>query len=351
MPVIGLDPRAIPLPELVGSLALVAVFFQGLRLWRGREMGAFVEERVPRRAHRRGAVSVALALSLATPVVLFAFDGGVGDLGGVDAAPPGNTVTLTKDLTTQFQASGYATGDISFTITPAVTANAAPQTVTVSNTTNVVVGSRIDVDTAANAESIVVSAVPSATQITAIFQKSHVAATAGSNVAMQFPTDTAQLVTVGTVGATIPSGPFAGGTAPTIGRGAHAIQGQNGLYLIANGQSTANTTIYDSVANTFSAGPTLGTRLVGSGAFSIQVAANTFLLVAAGRGDAGSPTPLLTDVITATANSFTVAAGPDLTGATGAGPGAHAIKRGDGNFVIVHGGTTTGTSFVTAGVS
>ena len=128
MPVIGLDPRWLLQPELLGSLALVAVFFQGLRLWRGRELAAFIEERAPRRARGRGMVSLALAVSLLSPVLLYAFGGGLQDLGVVDAAPPGNTVTLTKDLTTQFQAAGFATSDISLSITPAVTANASPQT-------------------------------------------------------------------------------------------------------------------------------------------------------------------------------------------------------------------------------
>jgi len=340
------------LPELVGSLVLIAIFFQGLRLWRGRELGAFVEERLPRRAPRRGLTSAALLFSLVAPIVFFVLGGGIQDIGPSEAAPPGNSVTLTKDLTTQFQAAGYGTGDISFTITPAVTANAIAQTVTVTNTTNVVVGSVVLVDSATAPETIVVSAVPSSTSITAIFQKSHLANSTGTNLNVQFPSDTVQLLGPGSVAATIPAGPFATGTPPTVGRGGHAIQGQSGLYLVVDGGSVGTTTIYDAVANAFTAGPTLaGACLVGSGAFSIQVAANTFLLVCAGKGDAGTPTPLKTVVITATPSTFTTVAGPNLTGATGAGPGAHAIKRGDGNFVVIHGGTTTGTSFVTAGAS
>ncbi|MFN2520696.1 MAG: beta strand repeat-containing protein [Candidatus Limnocylindria bacterium] len=281
------------------------------------------------------------------------------------AAAVGPEVKLTKSTQAQFQAADSSAADVALAISTPVTAAtllAPPQTVTVTNTTNVTIGTRLSVEVGgANPETVIVSAVPSATQIIATFAKTHAAASAAVNTNVAFGASSVSLVASNSVSAvpstTLPAAIFAGGAAPTLGRGAHAVQGQNGLYLIVNGGCAATTTVYDSIANTFSPGPALATAMKAcTGAFSIETAANTFLVIAGGRVGGGSEalsTPLLTSIVTATATGFTIAAanGPAMTD-FGAGAGAHAIKRAiDGRFVVVHGGGAATTTLVTAGAT
>lgn len=116
--------------------------------------------------------------------------------------------------------------------------------------------------------------------------------------------------------------------------GAHTLQGPNSVYLLIRGGGSTATAYYDSAAGAFSAtaGPTLPTA-VGAGGLSLPRGDGSFLLVPGG----GSTSLVIVSPNGGAVGSWTAtAAAFSLVGATGAGAGAHAFKRSDGRFVIVH---------------
>jgi hypothetical protein len=68
---------------------------------------------------------------------------------------------------------------ISVAFTSAITSGMLPQTVAISNQTNIVVGSKITVDSGAAKEVVTVTAIPDNLSITAVFANNHVAGTTG----------------------------------------------------------------------------------------------------------------------------------------------------------------------------
>jgi len=138
--------------------------------------------------------------------------------------------------------------------------------------------------------------------------------------------------------------PLAAGSAiPTTGAGAGAHTLQSGtVYLLVRGNAATSTAYYDGLAGAYSgtAGPTLPTA-VGAGGFSLPRGSGTFLLVVGGN----SKNVYVVDPTTGAIGSWTVSTPAfTLQGATGAGAGAHAIKRTDGRFVIVHGAGNVGAA-------
>ena len=479
-----LDPRSYITPQLIGALALIAVFFQALRLW--RPAAVRVETR------RRRAVRVVSALLFIGLTGMSLLNAG-STVEVISAAAAGPSVTLTKDTTARFAAAGHLSTDVAVRFTTnvaaganrtptvadtsglsvgmrlriedgandewivltavtatsvtadfnfahtapyvggtgaavvkiagAITASALAQTVAVNNTANVVVGTVLKVDNGAAAEYVTVTAF-TATTVTAIFAKNHVADTAATRARLSFDSNSVALRAdaTNTAGETTLVRATFTGTLPIFGKGSHAIEGPNGLYLVPHGftgtSCKATWSLFDSRTNSYSAGSPNLTSATCSGSFSIKTAADTFLVIAGGRLTAtttdASATPLNTvrvrtaslattaavtatgsqtvavsntnniavgtqlridsgaraETVTVTAFSagvsitatfaqthaagvsaagFTIAAGPALTATTGAGVGAHAIKRTDGNVLVVHGGGTADTSFVTAG--
>lgn len=130
------------------------------------------------------------------------------------------------------------------------------------------------------------------------------------------------------------------------GEGAHTLQGNGGELLIVQGNGSTATSVY-APSGTVSAGPTVPSP-VGKGAFSFPISGG-YLLVAGGGTDPGAQ-PLATYIVTLAAvpgGTWTIAAGPSLSGTTGAGLGAHAIKytvAGTTKFLVIHGGATGKTS-------
>lgn len=149
-------------------------------------------------------------------------------------------------------------------------------------------------------------------------------------------------LSAGTPSATTPL--VVGSAIPTAGAGAgaHTLQGPGRVFLLVRGNALTTTAYYDGADATFSAtaGPTIPTP-VGAGGFSLPRGDGTFLLVVGGN----SKNVYVVDPGTGTISSWTVALPTPtftLQGATGAGAGAHAIKRSDGRFVIVHGAGNAG---------
>lgn len=126
-----------------------------------------------------------------------------------------------------------------------------------------------------------------------------------------------------------------------LGAGAHSIKRTDGKFLIVHGNVTTKTSVFDPAASpqpaTLPAGLTL-TGQVDVGGHAIRFGAGSnFRLVVHGGGAPGST---LTTKLDLTAN--TAVAGPATS--AGVGAGAHAIQRGDGKWVIVHGRSTLSTS-------
>ena len=137
-------------------------------------------------------------------------------------------------------------------------------------------------------------------------------------------------------------GPTVVGTVggPLVSTGANSIQRPDGKSLVifgfVAGAATSSTGIYDPVANTFSAGPSIvGTTLnnAGQGSYSIQRPDGKFLVILAG----GTTDTSIYDPV---ANTF--AKGPALSDV--AQGGAHAIQRPDGKFLVILGNSSSATS-------
>jgi len=145
-------------------------------------------------------------------------------------------------------------------------------------------------------------------------------------------------------GTATPSATVAAGSAiPTAGAGAGAHTLQSGtVYLLIRGGGTTSTAYYDGRAAAFSgtAGPTIPTA-VGAGGFSVPRGDGSFLLIVGGGSTnvyVVVPPSVDRDPTTGVINAWTVSTPAfTLQGATGAGAGAHAIKKSATQYVIVHG--------------
>jgi hypothetical protein len=143
---------------------------------------------------------------------------------------------------------------------------------------------------------------------------------------------------------TVPSsgaGTFSAGPAgpANVSIGSHSLLRPDGKFLVVLGNNTANTAIYDPIANTFSAGPSIvGTTSnnADEGTHSIQRPDGKFLVII---GNNGSSTSIYDPV------NNTFSAGPTVTGssANAVSEGAHSLQRPDGKFLVVLGGIFTGT--------
>ncbi|PCI28011.1 hypothetical protein COB55_04680, partial [Candidatus Wolfebacteria bacterium] len=145
------------------------------------------------------------------------------------------------------------------------------------------------------------------------------------------------------------AGPAVVGTAANlVENGGHAIQRPDGKYLVILANNTSNTSIYDPIANVFIAGPAVvGTagNLARQGANSIQRPDGKFLLILGGE-TASSNTSIYDPV----ANTFS--AGPAIIG-TAAHTlryGGHSIQRPDGKYLIILGNNTSNTSIYDPGL-
>ncbi|MBI2635900.1 hypothetical protein HYW84_01075 [Candidatus Peregrinibacteria bacterium] len=135
---------------------------------------------------------------------------------------------------------------------------------------------------------------------------------------------------------------FTAGPALTAaaGRGALVIPLPSGRVLILHGNFTNTSSIYDPFQNTMVAGPT-PSAVIGGGAMAIPRPNGTYFVVL------GIATEACTALNTTTNNfdpytmQFVATGSPAIT--TGVGPGAFAFQRGDGQWVIVHGGGTVTT--------
>jgi hypothetical protein len=143
---------------------------------------------------------------------------------------------------------------------------------------------------------------------------------------------------------TVPSsgaGTFSAGPAVSANasRGSHSLLRTDGKLLVVLGNNTANTAVYDPVANTFSSGPSIvGTTSnnADEGTHSIQRPDGKFLVIIGNNSTS-------TSVYDPVANSFS--AGPAVAGSSGStvSEGAYSIQRPDGKFLIILGGIFTGT--------
>lgn len=148
------------------------------------------------------------------------------------------------------------------------------------------------------------------------------------------------------------------------GDGAHAIESPIGEFLILHGEKQNVSSVLSELTATTLTGPAFndgaGTPTpigASKGAFAIARGDGTFLLIMGGDTDP-QPTPpapqlrpLATQVITPATSlggAWTAAPGPNLSGTSGAGLGAHAVKftvGGINKLLIVHaGGGVAGTA-------
>lgn len=126
------------------------------------------------------------------------------------------------------------------------------------------------------------------------------------------------------------------GPAAALGAGGHAIRRANGTFLVIRGAASTTTSIYDPVANTFSAGPAL-TGNAGAGSNSFQRPDGKFLIIRGGNSNT-------TVIYDPAAN--TMAAGPNMTAAAGAG--SFTVVQSAGVFLVLRGNNTNGTQIYTA---
>ncbi|HVU06832.1 MAG TPA: hypothetical protein VHE10_03555, partial [Candidatus Paceibacterota bacterium] len=123
------------------------------------------------------------------------------------------------------------------------------------------------------------------------------------------------------------------------GRGALVIPLPTGKYLIVHGSFTTGTSIYDPLQNSTIQGP-VTQNVVGGGSMALSRPDGTYLLIPGTTNETCTPT-------TATnlfdPNQMQFRANPNITVVTGTGPGATAIQRGDGMWLIIKGGATAST--------
>ena len=127
----------------------------------------------------------------------------------------------------------------------------------------------------------------------------------------------------------------------SIGAGAHSIRNDDGTFLVVNGGNSCNTTLYDPNAGSpFSAGPS--TRNPGGGCLPVSTGGHSFLrddgLFVLVHGGQSSDTSLYNPV----AESFS--ASPGLTGSFGVDEGANSVRILDDKFLVVHGRTLNETT-------
>jgi hypothetical protein len=149
---------------------------------------------------------------------------------------------------------------------------------------------------------------------------------------------------------------FTAGPAVTanVARGSQVIPLPNGRVLIIHGNTTATTSIYDPIQNIMLIGPSSPVN-VGPGSLVIPNVNGTWLLIP-GLPDTGTDTAITcgTPVTTSTIfDSYSMLFSPTASAptiVTGTGPGALALQRSDGLWVITKGGavvTTCATTVLT----
>lgn len=131
---------------------------------------------------------------------------------------------------------------------------------------------------------------------------------------------------------TMTTGPTIVGTAANnAGQGSIFLERPNGTYLLIQGGNTSNTSIYDPSANTFSAGPSVGSN-VDWGGHAFRLPDGRYYVTIG-----NSTTAVYYDP---SANTFSAA--PSTTGTVLWG--VNSIPLANGNFLIIHGGNNTGTT-------
>lgn len=131
---------------------------------------------------------------------------------------------------------------------------------------------------------------------------------------------------------TMSAGPTTVGTSGnTVGEGAHFLARPNGTYLLVQGNATSNTSIYDPVNNTFSAGPSAG-GTIEWGSHSFQLPDGRYYVLEGNSMNGWYYDPV----------NNTFSAGPSTTSTVLWG--GNSFKLSNGNFLIIHGGNNTGTT-------
>jgi hypothetical protein len=130
-----------------------------------------------------------------------------------------------------------------------------------------------------------------------------------------------------------------GGTSNGAGAGSAVIPLPNGRVLIIHGNTTNATSIYDPVQNTMTAGPN-PSAVVGPGSIVIPRPNGQFLLIPGMAALTSCSTNTTTNIFDPYAMVFSSAGAPVNT--NGTGPGAFAFQRSDGQWVIIRGGAATG---------
>ena len=125
-----------------------------------------------------------------------------------------------------------------------------------------------------------------------------------------------------------------------IGAGSMSISRPDGKYVVLHGGAVLTSAIYDSVANTFSAGQTVvtgnGTGL-GAGALLLPKADGKYVFILGAAAQTVAATSLIDPVGTVTS-----VAGPPLITTPVTGAGTVAFKRPDGKYLVTVGASTPG---------
>ena len=123
------------------------------------------------------------------------------------------------------------------------------------------------------------------------------------------------------------------------GDGAQVIPLPNGRVLIVHGNFTNTTSIYDPIQNVMIGGPVPST-VVGHGSIVIPRPDGTFLFIPGTI----TPTCVALNAVTNIFDPYTMTfGGINAVTLTGTGPGAFAFQRNDGLWVIMRGGSTITT--------
>lgn len=124
------------------------------------------------------------------------------------------------------------------------------------------------------------------------------------------------------------------------GRGAIVIPLPTGRILILHGNFTNTSSIYDPFQNVMVAGP-ITSAVVGGGSMAIPRPDGTYFVVLGIATEACTALNTVTNNFDPYTMLFNATGSPAIT--TGVGPGAFAFQRSDGQWVIVHGGGVAST--------
>ncbi|MBX4195607.1 hypothetical protein KW796_01465 [Candidatus Parcubacteria bacterium] len=130
-----------------------------------------------------------------------------------------------------------------------------------------------------------------------------------------------------------------GGSSNGAGAGAAVIPLPSGRVLIIHGNATNATSVYDPVQNTMTAGPN-PTAVVGYGSIVIPRPNGQYMFIPGMVSLTSCTVNTTVNLFDPYAMVFTTNAG--VANAGGTGPGAFALQRSDGTWLIVRGGASTG---------